>query len=275
MSKEQSERSSEEEEQMRASSTFEPFFEVGPIIFSGDSSISTTPGASAIASASGSVESTNPDLPQLLENVPATELWAQYIKCLMMAAPSNVGRVEFQSNVGLEAEKYLEKLLKILPVSSTTEEEKPLRVPCFNPADQNRIGEDEKYKVEILRATKADGEIIWTTAAHLQALVLIRKSKESAVGLNELIKFNTALQEAADVYRGTMTSSQDRSVSRVGNFQYRVSYAGRTEIFHAEFMRNLILDQLPSTFRFFTQQTKTERLKSVLYELKEKRKRRH
>ncbi|VDO73799.1 unnamed protein product [Onchocerca flexuosa] len=113
MSKEQPEKSSEEEEKMEASSTFEPFFEVGPITFSGDPSISTSPGASATASAS--VESTNPDLPSVLENIPATELWAQYIKCLMMAAPSNVGRVEFQRNVGLEAEKYLEKLLKILP----------------------------------------------------------------------------------------------------------------------------------------------------------------
>ncbi|VDO62908.1 unnamed protein product [Onchocerca flexuosa] len=40
-------------------------------------------------------------------------------------------------------------------------------------------------------------------------------------------------------------------------------------------MRNLILDQLPSTVRFLTQQTKSERLKGVLYELKEKRRRKH
>lgn len=47
------------------------------------------------------------------------------------------------------------------------------------------------------------------------------------------------------------------------------------EIYHVDAMRNLILEQLPSTVRFFTEQTKSERLKNVLHELKQKRRRKH
>ncbi|EJW79535.1 hypothetical protein WUBG_09557 [Wuchereria bancrofti] len=83
------------------------------------------------------------------------------------------------------------------------------------------------------------------------------------------------MQEAADIYREAIASSQERSVSRVGNFQYRISYAGKTETYHVDAMRNLILDQLPPTVRFFTEQTKSEKLKTVLHQLKKKRTRKH
>lgn len=52
-------------------------------------------------------------------------------------------------------------------VSSTTGGD-PLQVPCFNPTDQSQISEDEKYNVEILKATKADSELIWNTAAQVK-----------------------------------------------------------------------------------------------------------
>ncbi|VBB33893.1 unnamed protein product [Acanthocheilonema viteae] len=152
-------------------------------------------------------------------------------------------------------------------------DEDPLQVPCFNLEQQGQINENEKYKVEIIKATKADDELVWNTTAQLQALVLIKRGHGPPVGFNELRKFNTAMQEAAEVYRDSISSSQDRSVSRVGTFQYRVSYADKTETYHVDAMRNLILQQLPPTVRFFTEQTKSEKLKSALHEMKQKRKR--
>ncbi|EFO19045.1 hypothetical protein LOAG_09452 [Loa loa] len=318
MSKEQSEESSSREID-EASSSSEPFFDVGPEIggtlqasssseplvefgfdvggtsqasassepaFEAESQsgsvdqelVSTTPGPSTISSSSASGESSDPSgstrgkARPILENLTIPELWAQYVKCLMMAAPSNAGRVEIERSAGLHAEKYLEQIIKLSPAPSTTTGE-PLSVPCFNPDEPREVSEDERYKVEILKATKADSELIWNTAAQSQALVLIRRGRGPAVGLDELRKFNTAMQEAADIYREAISTSQERSVSRVGNYYYRVSYAGKTETYHADMMRGLILDQLPLSVRFFTEQTKSERLKSVLYELKQKRKR--
>ncbi|KAK6113110.1 hypothetical protein QQG55_50320 [Brugia pahangi] len=293
MSRKQSKKSSREEtdETLETSSSFEPFFEAGPEIGSVDPSSSATPSTSSISfisdepsnptstAPSGSTISSAPDessniSEKVLENLTVPELWAQYVKCLMMAVPSNVGRVDIERTAGIHAEKYLEQILKLSPVASTASGE-PLQVPCFNPSDHREISENEKYKVEILKATKADSELIWNTAAQLQALILIRRGKGPAIGLDELRKFNTAMQEAADIYREAIASSQERSVSRVGNFHYRVSYAGRTEAYHVDVMRNLILNQLPPTVRFFTEQTKSEKLKSVLHDLKKKRTRKH
>ncbi|VDM14887.1 unnamed protein product [Wuchereria bancrofti] len=230
MSRKQSKKSSREEtdETLEASSSFEPFFEVGPEIGSADPStsatasasaisfvsdeqpsnpISNTPSASSTSSAPDESSNTNEKVRPILENLTVPELWAQYVKCLMMAVPSNVGRVDIERTAGIHAEKYLEQILKLSPVASTASGE-ALQVPCFNPSDQSEISEDEKYKVEILKATKADSELIWNTAAQLQALILIRRGKGPAVGLDELRKFNTAMQEAADIYREAIASSQ-------------------------------------------------------------------
>ncbi|CAG9535680.1 unnamed protein product [Cercopithifilaria johnstoni] len=262
-----------------SSSGFEPFFETGEEIGLVDSSsVSAAPGASTTSSISGSSQSSNPNVAaddkvaSVLAKLSVPELWGQYVKCLMMSVPSNVGRESFESGAGKNAEKYLEQILKLSPVSSTKSGD-PLQVPCFDPARESEISEDEKYKVEIVKATKADSELIWNTTAQLQALVLIKRGYGPAVGLNELRKFNTAMQEAAEIYRDSISSSQDRSVSRVGTFQYRISYADKTEAYHVDAMRNLILGQLPPSVRFFTEQTKSEKLKSALQEKKQKRRR--
>lgn len=54
-----------------------------------------------------------------------------------------------------------------ITVPSMKSGQEPLRVPCFNPAEQSEISADEKYKVEIIKATKADSELIWNTAAQV------------------------------------------------------------------------------------------------------------
>ncbi|KAL3990631.1 hypothetical protein ACH3XW_32570 [Acanthocheilonema viteae] len=280
MSKKKSKGSSGEEEidqTLQDSPSFEPFFEVGPEIGSANPAQLD---ASAVSFVSGG-ESSNPSAladdkaVPVLEKLSLPELWNQYVKCLMMAVPSNVGRAGFESCAGRNAEKYLEQIMKLSPVSSmkSAGDEDPLQVPCFNLEQQGQINENEKYKVEIIKATKADDELVWNTTAQLQALVLIKRGHGPPVGFNELRKFNTAMQEAAEVYRDSISSSQDRSVSRVGTFQYRVSYADKTETYHVDAMRNLILQQLPPTVRFFTEQTKSEKLKSALHEMKQKRKR--
>uniref|UniRef100_A0A915PJL4 Trafficking protein particle complex subunit 4 n=1 Tax=Setaria digitata TaxID=48799 RepID=A0A915PJL4_9BILA len=266
MSKEEPEGSNDEgtSDAAQSSTSFEPFFEPGPSLGHTDSSISTAPSASITSSASDAPRNLGilPDetVRPVLENVSVADLWGQYVKCLMMAVPSNLGRANFDRTAGMQAEKFLEQILKLSPVTSTMCGE-PLQVPCFNPGEEQQISDGEKYKVELLKATKADSELIWNTAAQLQALVLIRRGKGPAVGLNELRKFNAAMQEAADTYREALASSQDRSVSRVGNFQYRISYGGKTETYHADAMRTLILNQLPPAVRFFTDQTKSEKLK--------------
>uniref|UniRef100_A0A0R3S1Z0 Non-structural maintenance of chromosomes element 4 n=1 Tax=Elaeophora elaphi TaxID=1147741 RepID=A0A0R3S1Z0_9BILA len=284
MSKKKSSRgkgSSGEEETaqtLQDSSSNEPFFEAGPEIGSSHSSGSSAPSASAVTlSASGDESSSRivfdrEKIRPVLEKLSVAELWGQYVKCLMMAVPSNTSRADFDNTAGKHAEKYMEQIIKLSPVTSM-KSGNPIQVPCFNPEDQREISADEKYTVEIVKATKADSELVWNTTAQLQALVLLKRTDGPAVGFDELRKFNIAMQEAAEIHRDAMSSSQDRSVSRVGTYHYRVSYAGKTETYHVDAMRNLILEQLPPSVRFFTEQTKSEKLKSALNELKQKRRR--
>lgn len=121
MSRKQSKEGNGEEsdETLQASTSIEPFFEIGPEIGSVDSSSSTAPDASATSSTSAESSNRNVSIDEkalpILENLSVPELWAQYVKCLMMAVPSNAGRVDIERSAGIHAEKYLEQILKLSP----------------------------------------------------------------------------------------------------------------------------------------------------------------
>lgn len=115
----------------------EPFFDVGPEIgssvstapgastttssTSGDSGSASGSGAAAVAAATGAESTTDPNIlakrksVSILEKISVADLWGQYVKCLMMSVPSNVGRADFDNSAGKEAEKYLEEILKLSP----------------------------------------------------------------------------------------------------------------------------------------------------------------